>query len=108
MFDSSFTLKIVDFGLATREEITRSVSGTIPYMLPEIFRKDEYESATADLFAAGIVLFNMITGQSRFMSATPHDQLYRLMGTRDHDNFWRVHEKMNQNQDSISDELKSL
>ncbi|CAI2375700.1 unnamed protein product [Moneuplotes crassus] len=108
MFDLEFTLKIVDFGLATTEEFTRSTSGTVPYMLPEIFRKDEYESSSADLFAAGVVLFNMVTSQSPFLSATPHDQLYKLLGTGNHGYFWSVHEKMNQKQDIFSEELKSL
>ena len=70
-------LKILDFGLATlrqpagQEEETRTlatagiVTGTLPYMAPEQVRGDPTD-ARADLYAAGVTLYEMVTGQRPF------------------------------------------
>ena len=109
MFSDDFTLKIVDFGFATKEEITKSRAGTCPYMLPEIFKKEDYYASHADWFAAGVVLFNMVTSHSPFTSATPFDQYYRLLGSRDHtEKFWRAHSKVMRDSGSFSDDFKFL
>ncbi len=70
-------LKILDFGLAlafqpvdensTTEDIAASagISGTLPYMAPEQLR-GEAADARSDLYAAGAVLYEMVTGQRPF------------------------------------------
>ena len=60
-------------------------------MLPEIFKREEYEASSADLFAVGVVLFNMVAQHPPFMSANPTDQLYKLLGSKDHTRFWNTH-----------------
>jgi TolB-like protein/Flp pilus assembly protein TadD len=75
-------LKILDFGLAkvmspieesaataTLEE-NLSVSGTLPYMAPELLRAQEAD-ARADIWATGAVLYEMATGKRAFPDKQP-------------------------------------
>jgi serine/threonine protein kinase/tetratricopeptide (TPR) repeat protein len=70
-------LKILDFGLAklvrpvspeiTTESLTETqvVAGTLPYMAPEQLRGEEADART-DIYALGVVLYEMATGQRPF------------------------------------------
>jgi serine/threonine protein kinase len=87
-------VKILDFGLAkltrgedkTREAATRSpaktsagvVMGTVPYMSPEqaLGRNVDHRS---DLFSLGVVLYEMVTGQSPFAAASTAETLDRIL-----------------------------
>ncbi len=82
-------LKILDFGLArliepvtdsaTTVKLTesRGLAGTPPYMAPEQLRGEAVD-ARSDIYAAGMVLYEMLTGQHPFRGARP-DQLYRAI-----------------------------
>ena len=75
-------LKILDFGLAqfndpvdeSAETINLdtdlSVSGTLPYMAPELLRNQEADERT-DIWAAGAVLYEMATGKRAFADKKP-------------------------------------
>jgi len=80
-------VKILDFGLARdggpRAEpnsigasgtISGSLSGTLPYMPPEIFRGEAATSAS-DVFSLGAFLYELFTGRHPFAGATPLDVL---------------------------------
>jgi TolB-like protein/Tfp pilus assembly protein PilF len=70
-------LKILDFGLAAlreprgAEEPTRTVTaegniaGTLPYMAPEQLRGESTDART-DIYAVGVTLYEMVTGQRPF------------------------------------------
>ena len=70
-------LKILDFGLATlRRPVGESastvtagetgvVAGTLPYMAPEQLRGEKAD-ARSDIYAAGVVLYEMATGRRPF------------------------------------------
>jgi serine/threonine protein kinase/Tfp pilus assembly protein PilF len=75
-------VKVMDFGLALMlmsapddqtahrsEELRSRVAGTLPYMAPEVLRG---ESATpaSDLYALGVVMFEMATGRRPFAGKT--------------------------------------
>lgn len=65
-------VKLVDFGLATVRRETRltatgEIVGTPAYMAPERFKTSEVTPA-ADLYAMGILLFEMVTGRLPFES----------------------------------------
>ncbi len=74
-------LKILDFGLAKLVEpievaetanlnTTLSLSGTMPYMAPELLRA-EAADARSDIWAAGAVLYEMATGKRAFPDRQP-------------------------------------
>lgn len=49
-----------------------SISGTIPYMAPELF-KDGKATAGADIWAWGLIFFEMLTGRHAFTGSTPEE-----------------------------------
>jgi serine/threonine-protein kinase len=75
-------LKILDFGLAKMSESfdenadtvnmtsSLSVSGTLPYMSPEMLRAEDADPR-ADIWAAGAVLYEMATGKRAFPDKQP-------------------------------------
>jgi len=89
-------LKILDFGLARMtpqldaigagEEsptlvgmtLPGSVLGTVGYMAPEQLRA-EVADARTDVFAFGVILFEMITGRQPFVGTTPAETLSRIL-----------------------------
>ena len=79
--------KVLDFGLATRlaqqdaEAVTVSmdtragpgrIAGTLAYMAPEVLR-GEAATAWSDIWALGVVLYEMASGQLPFTGATQTD-----------------------------------
>ncbi|MBY0492572.1 MAG: serine/threonine protein kinase [Cyanobacteria bacterium] len=77
---------ILDFGLAVRSdagmrkaeiESTRlspssGAAGTVPYMAPEIIR-GQPASVQSDIWALGVLLFEMIAGRRPFIGGTPYE-----------------------------------
>ncbi len=70
-------VKIVDFGLARRSNIQRALTetgiivGTISYMAPEQVLSRPVDHR-ADLWAAGVCLYEMLTGKLPFPGDTPY------------------------------------
>jgi len=66
-------VKIADFGIARVDdsELTQvaSVMGTPGYIAPEMYRKAPVDHR-ADLFAAGVVMYEMLAGRPAFMGST--------------------------------------
>ena len=67
-------VKVLDFGLASMRDLeasaSRATAGTISYMAPEQIR-GERADARADLWALGVVLYEMLTGRRPFDG--PHE-----------------------------------
>ncbi len=73
--------RLIDFGLAhvqfaVNEEVRRPgpdeelVSGTPEYMAPEVIR-GQGSSMASDLYAVGVILYELITGSTPFAGGTP-------------------------------------
>ena len=80
---------ILDFGLAVRRDgggecdSTRlspstSVAGTVPYMAPEIIR-GQPASVQSDVWALGVLLFEMIVGRRPFAGSTPYEMASNIL-----------------------------
>jgi serine/threonine protein kinase/tetratricopeptide (TPR) repeat protein len=80
---SGITAKLVDFGVASAEDVkltrTGAILGTPAYMAPEQARGDGEVTAQADLYALGATLFEMLTGRAPHVGPTPIAILARLV-----------------------------
>ena len=81
----SAILKIADFGLArllctqTRLTLPQSAFGTPEYMSPEQTRGDENVDQRSDLYSAGVVLYEMLTGRTPFRADAPTVVIHRIL-----------------------------
>ena len=93
MVDPDGRLKILDFGLAVRRVVERtdeadldttviappsSCAGTVPYMAPELLRGREAD-VHSDIWAMGVVLFEMLAGFRPFCGATSFELAARIL-----------------------------
>ncbi len=84
--DGASVVKIVDFGIAlvaTDPRLTKTgrFVGSPPYMAPERFSNPDVAAASADLYALGILLYEMATGTFPFMSNTAVGYMIHHMET---------------------------
>lgn len=88
-FTEDGRIKIVDFGLAqtieappdlsgAAAEDRRGVSGTLPYLAPEILR-GEIADVRTDLYALGAVLYEAATGKRAFLHDTMVSLVYAIL-----------------------------
>jgi len=72
-------IKIIDFGIATVLETTAAMAkqtrsiGTLPYMAPE--QLQGRPAAASDIFALGVIAFEMLTGQLPFNGDSTDQQI---------------------------------
>mmetsp|Transcript_11913 Transcript_11913/g.11905 ORF Transcript_11913/g.11905 Transcript_11913/m.11905 type:complete len:451 (-) Transcript_11913:48-1400(-) len=91
MLDNEFNLKIADFGFSSKTASNQSFKGTRSYMAPEILIGGEYHGQMVDIFAAGIILFIMVTQIPPFQMAHPKDGWYKFVCSNRMDKFWKYH-----------------
>ena len=90
LFNEQFELKIADFGFCGQSsgKIT-SYKGTLSYMATEILERKPYCGRSADIFAAGIILFLMMIGRPPFQTAHRNNPHYVNIVNRNWEAFWR-------------------
>lgn len=112
LLDSNFALKIADFGYGVpisgtdNSGVLKDRIGTEGYMAPEIYML-KYNGINADIFAAGVVLFVMISGHPPFFKTTATDAYYRLFKQKRLEVFWNEQSKKKP-AGFYSDKFKSL
>ncbi len=79
MFDADGGIRVMDFGLikdlqAQTLTIDCPVMGTVPYLAPEQINSREIDPR-ADLYALGVILYELLTGQRPFSAKN----MYRIM-----------------------------
>ncbi len=84
LLDSSRNIRVTDFGLArstySEEQGSDRIEGTAAYMAPEqISRWWGSISPQTDVYGAGAVLFNLLTGQAPFAGTTLGDILSQVV-----------------------------
>ncbi len=82
---TGLTAKIADFGLArmataqSRMTMPDSVLGTPEYMSPEQARGDDRVDHRADLYSAGVVLYEMLTGRTPFKADKASGVIHQIL-----------------------------
>jgi serine/threonine-protein kinase len=75
MITKNGRVKLTDFGIARPQELSlhttesENIAGTLPYMAPEIFDRNEYMPRT-DIYALGATLYECIAGERTFPQTT--------------------------------------
>lgn len=80
LFHESGLAQITDFGLASLVESSSDGQGTLPYMSPEQWARGRKVGPEADIYAFGIILYELLTGQHALLdldSAPTRDDWYR-------------------------------
>jgi eukaryotic-like serine/threonine-protein kinase len=81
------TVKVADFGLArafadaTISQVEGTVTGTVQYLAPEQVQGDPADPRT-DLYATGIVMFELLTGQAPYSGETALAIAYKHLNDR--------------------------
>ncbi len=82
MVTSGWVPRIMDFGIASRTDLGTSsgkgLFGTPRYMAPEYLKGADYTEA-CDVFAAGMVLYEMVTGSTTVKGHDPHAIMYAMV-----------------------------
>jgi hypothetical protein len=84
-------VKLADFGLArmrssqTQLTLPASVLGTPEYMSPEQARGEADIDERTDLYSAGVVLYEMLTGRTPFRCDTPTATIHQILNEEPHD-----------------------
>lgn len=69
LVDREQRVKLIDFGFADNSgRPLHAYCGTPSYMAPEIILKKEYSGLSVDVWALGVVLYKMLTGEYAFGS----------------------------------------
>jgi len=88
--DGSAVVKVLDFGVskfgnldktsgAEIETLPDAVVGSPPYMSPEQLRSSKQVDARTDIWALGVVLFEIVTGRMPFAADNLHEHYTKLM-----------------------------
>jgi serine/threonine protein kinase len=87
--DGQEYLKVLDFGVAkiveadarTFTERGRAL-GSAKYMSPEQLRDSSRATPSFDIYAVGVILYELLTGQPPFLSTSLEDYFYDIVHTR--------------------------
>ncbi|NUP97437.1 MAG: serine/threonine protein kinase, partial [Planctomycetaceae bacterium] len=82
--------KVIDFGIArstrlAREQVTRTgeLLGTVAYLSPEQVLDAQSADVRSDLYALGVVLFELLTGRSPYRRATTLPELLHAIANEE-------------------------
>lgn len=107
MIDDYFNIKLVDFGFSEVRNkyssgILSTYLGTTSYASPELLAHKQYYGVSNDIFAVGVIMFVLVTGNMPFRIASPKDPHYSLICKGDYESYWV------QRDIQVSNEFKDL
>jgi serine/threonine protein kinase len=77
---SAGQVKVLDFGLSVALEHSQTTSGTLAYLAPEILL-GEPASTASDLYAVGVILYQLVMGTHPFLSENAQDTTHNILYT---------------------------
>jgi eukaryotic-like serine/threonine-protein kinase len=86
----SFAVKVLDFGIAKVMDVaggmgnrtrTGALLGTPAYMSPEQIKSSKDVDARSDLFSAGVLTYEMLTGRAAFPAPTEYAKLAAVLNS---------------------------
>lgn len=92
LLDDKYTLKLCDFGLACQNIAKSDKCGSPLYIAPEIIKNDSYMPINADIWALGVILFILMTGEIPIEeTANDDDQYYNIIKHKEFNKFpWNL------------------
>ena len=122
MLNSSFNLKLIDFGFAKnlKDGLISEITGSRFYNAPEMFScaTKGYDGTLSDIFSLGVVLFVLVMGFYPFDKPNITDSRYKFISKKDFSGFWKKCEQKkyfsnnninnNTNTSTVSQEFKDL
>ncbi|CAB9497189.1 activated protein kinase catalytic subunit alpha-1 [Seminavis robusta] len=83
LVDSKFKAKVADFGLSTRKSALSKdkVRGTPYWMAPELLRRETTNNKETDIYAMGIVIFEVFSRQDPY-AGEEYDQVLRQVADK--------------------------
>ena len=87
LIDTAGTPRVMDFGIATRlddagsDGTVKGLTGTPAYMSPEYIEK-QVVSPALDVYAAGLVLYEMVTGKRAVTGESMAQIAYQILNTQ--------------------------
>ena len=77
--DGDYTIKVADFGIARKVETpSGETRGTAGYVAPEQI-KGQRPDARADVFALGVIVYEMLTGKQPFSGRSPAETYFNTL-----------------------------
>jgi hypothetical protein len=73
LLDASLKPKILDFGLSSSDPARGHGAGTLAYMAPEQFDRSRSIDARADIYALGVILYELLSGEPPFGGESDED-----------------------------------
>ena len=111
LLGKNFELKLGDLGLASDENEGGfgSVKGTMSYMAPEVLegKISGGQNKKTDIYSAGVVLFNMLTGYMPYSIANKSDKFFTLF-MENKKKFWNHHRRLSFNNKLDKDLIELL
>jgi hypothetical protein len=112
LLNNDFVLKLADFGFAhfqgsATKHVMKTECGTKGYMAPEVLSGKSYDES-ADIFAAGVILFIMLAGFPPFQVATKQDWWFNKLMSDKHSLFWKAHERSAYFSDTAKDLINKI
>ena len=74
-------LKVLDFGLAVEAKAARegSIGGTLAYVAPEVLIGQQPASPASDLYALGVMAYELFAGMYPFTYSSTEDLIHKLL-----------------------------
>jgi len=113
LLDDKFNLKLIDFDQSqSLDSNAIEVKGTLGYRAPEVKAGYCPDLRAADIYAAAVLLFILVTGYPPYTEfargyGSDYEAYYKLMRS-DIGKFWEIHAKHKKNPNFYSEDFKDL